>query len=187
MGSCKIKINILLFQERGTRVQSQSNQNNPNSKSVNYTVPVTKIHSWFMCSLKGLSQFFNSSLCSPHRLSPRLRSAPLHPFCCSWQFPIVLASSKCWGPLLHFTHILCWAFFRHPTQCQTSSAVCDLCMPTKLVPPWWFLPYQVQLPVSGSTLSTSGTQCVLTLRKHFSGFTSLSWSLFNHCWLLSSS
>lgn len=66
---------------------------------------MTKIHSWFMGSLKSLGQCFHSSvahtdclLCSSQPVE--LKPAPLHCRCCSGQLPVGLTSLKCWCLLL---------------------------------------------------------------------------------------
>lgn len=140
---------------------------------------MTKIHSWFMGSLKSLGQCFHSSVAHTDCLLCSGSSSPL--LLLFWAashwtgiFKMLMSTA---ATRLHFTSIFSRTFFREPTQFQTSSALYDLWVPTKLVPPSWSLHYQVQLPVNGLSLVTSGTLGVLTLRKPFSGFPSLVLSL----------
>lgn len=143
-----------------------------------------------MDPFKGLDQIFHFSLCGPPRSSPRLRPAPLHCRRCPWQYPIVLASSQCRGLLLQLgcsspASSLGLLSGLHPVP--NSSTLYDLCLPTKLVPLWWFLSLPSSPASEGSNTGHLWNTVCAGLRKHFSGFTSLALVSFQSLLTFSSS
>lgn len=144
---------------------------------------MTKIQSWFMGSLKSLGLCFHSSAAHTDCLLCSGSSTPLLLLfwaASHWSgiFKMLMSAA---ATRLHITSIFSRAFFREPTQLQTSSPLYDLCVPTKLVP----------LDSYTSKFGCQLMACHWSPLEHRVCWpwgnpsqVSLLWScLFNHCWL----